>query len=131
MDSALPYLAVSPDGLQVNWNGELFSFTKLQGKAFALLLRNWEHGTPDLHGDVIRRKLGVAQLALRKVFIRRKKLNKAWGRLIVPGETKGKVRLALEPGTVIRYLEDTFDDPPVCALSWPQKNAPQNGAFRS
>ncbi|MBT4868412.1 MAG: hypothetical protein HON53_25160 [Planctomycetaceae bacterium] len=78
-----------PDFRSVIWNSKSFSFTRLQSRAVALLWEAWDNDTPEVGEDHIVGSLQIEDQALRDVFSN----HKAWGTMIVAGETEGSYRL--------------------------------------
>jgi len=85
----------APDFRSVRWFGAVYSFTPKQAACVRALWEAWENGTPELSGITILETAEVDDSAGRfpKVF----RDSPAWGKMIVPGSTKGTYRLCAPP----------------------------------
>lgn len=86
--------AHSDDFRSVNWYGTQYTFTSTQAACLKVLWENWERGTSEVGEQTILgdRRVDSPQSRLSHVFEKGK--HSAWGRMIVPGSTKGTFRLA-------------------------------------
>jgi hypothetical protein len=84
----LPATRHSQDFRHVFWSGREYHFTPKQAKCVSLLWAAWENGTPELGGDYMAVE-AEADARLIDLF----KDHGAWGEMIVPGHTKGSLRL--------------------------------------
>lgn len=76
----------------VHWYGTDFTFTDTQGACVAMLWVAWKNGTPEIgQGSILEAPTVEAESKrLADVF----KAHPAWGKMIVPGNTRGAYRLA-------------------------------------
>ena len=79
----------SVDFRSIIWDGKPYEFTGPQAAAVKILWEHWERGTQAVGGGTICRAIESAQIRLDLVF----RSNRAWGTVIVPGDTKGTYRL--------------------------------------
>lgn len=97
----------SPDFRSVRWFGELYSFTFNESVVVQVLWTAWEQGTPDVSHCTLREAIEeleksslpqsrerIGDRAKLKNVFRSKGGKKAWGTLVVAGETRGTYRLA-------------------------------------
>jgi hypothetical protein len=85
----------SPDFRSVRWtDGAAYGFTAGQASVTRLLWEAWEQGTPDIGQETLLEASGSEGNRLADLF----RSHPAWGRLIVPGATRGSFRLAEPPG---------------------------------
>jgi hypothetical protein len=82
----------SPDFHSVSLSGEQFSLTSKQAQVVQILFEAYQNGTPEVGQAYILEELGSASGRLQDSFRSRKE---AWGKLIIPGKTKGTYRLNL------------------------------------
>lgn len=83
----------SPDFRSVRWCGTDYTFTATQAAIVKLLWEAREHNTPDVGVQYLLEAVDSMTSRLPDIF----RNNKAWGKLIVNGETKGTKRLADPP----------------------------------
>lgn len=79
----------------VNWYGQVFTFTAMQGACFEVLAEVYRAGVAELGEQTILEQVESSQSRLAGVFVDGK--HPAWGTMIKPGSTKGTFRLA-KPG---------------------------------
>lgn len=80
----------SPDFRSVVWGNAGFSFTKMQAAIVGILWGAWEQDTPDVGVDTLLEAVDATSSRLVDIF----RNHRAWGTMIVDGETKGSKRLA-------------------------------------
>ncbi len=83
----------SIDFRSVDWFGTLYHFTPAQAVVVKVLWEAWENGTPDVGGETLTDAAGSDKGRLVDLFKSEGKPHKAWGAIIVSGETKGSYRL--------------------------------------
>lgn len=88
-------VAFGADFRSVRWFGEEFRFTPMQAAVVALLWEAHRRRTPALGQDYLLTEIDSRCKRLVDLF-RREPGSRAWGRLIVPGETRGTYRLNLD-----------------------------------
>jgi len=79
----------SEDFRSVHWFGADYQFTASQAACIEVLWQAWEAGTPELGQEFIVTEIDVQSERLVDLF----KGHPAWGKMIVPGSTKGAYRL--------------------------------------
>jgi len=82
----------SPDFRSVSLRGEQFSLTLMQAQAVQILFEAYQNETPEIGQAYILEELGSPSGRLQDIFRSRKEV---WGKLIIPGKTKGTYRLNL------------------------------------
>lgn len=87
----------SKDFRGVNWNGNRFQLSKTQAAAIEALYLAHQEGVAEVHQEELLRKIGSSTTRLTELF-RRGDGARAWGTLIVQGETPGTYRLDLPGG---------------------------------
>lgn len=83
----------SPDFRSVVWGNAGFSFTKMQAAIVGILWGAWKQDTPDVGVDTLLEVVDARSSRLVDAF----RNHRAWGTMIVDGETKGSKRLADPP----------------------------------
>lgn len=86
-------VAHSSDFRSVNWFGSTYTFTSIQAACVSVLWENWDRGTPEVSEHTILEDSRVESSQNRLSHLFEKGKHPAWGRLIVPGSTKGTFRL--------------------------------------
>ena len=79
----------SADFRSVRWYGSEYSFTTKQACCVEHLWNAWEKGTPELSQAFLLESAGSDGQRLSDIFRR----SPAWGKMIVPGKSKGTYRL--------------------------------------
>ena len=79
----------SPGFRSVRANDKTYGFSPQQATVVEILYRNWRNGTPDVAQQYLLARLGNEDGDLRDTFRR----CEAWGELIVPGKSRGTLRL--------------------------------------
>jgi hypothetical protein len=80
--------AHSPDFRCINWYGTEYTFTPNQAAIVKILWEAWENGTPDVGQETLRAQAEV-ESRIDRLFLG----HAAWKNLIVPGKTRGTLRL--------------------------------------
>jgi hypothetical protein len=86
-----PRFLHSPDFRSVNLDGHEHSLTGRQAQVVEFLYEMHQNKTPEVSQSLLLEHIESKYTELRYVF----KDNPAWGTLVVPGRTKGTVRLSL------------------------------------
>jgi len=81
----------SEDFRSVRVKGVQYDFTAIQAVCVSLLYESYCKGTPDVGGDTLLQRAGSESKRLTDIF----KGSPAWGKLIVPGGTRGAFRLKI------------------------------------
>lgn len=81
----------SPDFRSVVWNNESHNFKPIQAAIVKILWENWKKDTPEISAQYLLESADSQSERLDLVF----RGNRAWGKMIIPGTTKGTYRLAL------------------------------------
>jgi hypothetical protein len=81
--------AHSEDFRSVTWDGQDYAFTSTQAACVKVLWEAWDRRTPEVGGQTVLDKAECEGKRLPDVF----RGHAAWGRMIVPGSTKGSYRL--------------------------------------
>jgi hypothetical protein len=81
------------DFRSVNWFGALYSFTGNQAAIVKVLWEEWEKDTPEVGLKTLLADSGVDSDRVQDVFKEKGVIHPAWGAMIIPGKTKGTLRL--------------------------------------
>jgi len=85
----------SDDYRFVHWFGADYKFSPVQAVVVKVLWLAWENGLPEVGGETLLEDAGSESDRVRDLF----RKNAAWNKMIVPGESKGSLRLS-EPSQV-------------------------------
>ena len=83
---------IGTDFRSIKWCGETYSFTGNQAPVVELLYQNWKQGTLDVGDETLLSAVDPESPPNRLNVLFRD--HPAWGKIIVPGKTKGSHRLS-------------------------------------
>jgi hypothetical protein len=81
------------DFRDVTWRGVRHAFTGNQAAVVGVLWKHWVSGNPDVSQERLQEGADTEQ-RIRDVFKRGRRMHPAWRTMIVPGATRGTLRLA-------------------------------------